>query len=189
MASIMPEQVVRLVLQFLDESGLDATASCLRRESGIGLLGCTDIDRLRADVIKGRWDKVLPAASKLQLPCDVLIQLCEQASLELLEAGEIALCEALLATDAMQQAMAAEGAREHCLKRAIARAKGGDRFLAADFYSTAETQEQRREQVSDALTAGLLALPPARLLTILHDVARSSGLQEGDTWDPFSVAP
>lgn len=188
MASIMPEQVVRLVLQFLDESGLEATASCLRRESGVGLLGCTDVSRLRADVLKGRWDRVLPAASKLQLPPDVLILLFEQASLELLEAGEVALCEALLETEAMRQAAATEGAKGHCLASAIARAKGGDRFRAADFYSAAETQQQRREQVAAALTAGLSVLPPARLLTILHEVAGRSGLQGGDAWDPFAGA-
>ena len=65
------QDVVRVVLQWARESGLDATAAALGREARVALNAPPGgRAALLADVRRGRWDAVLPTVATLELPTD-----------------------------------------------------------------------------------------------------------------------
>lgn len=72
------QDVVRVVLQWARESGLDATAAALGREARVALNAPPGgRAALLADVRRGRWDAVLPTVATLELPRSVLESLYE----------------------------------------------------------------------------------------------------------------
>ena len=93
--------VIRVVLQYLQESNLPVAFEALQRESGVPLnavpgdataaQAAPDAAALGAqapffaDVLAGRWDKALPAAAAFELPAPVAAALYEHVVLELVE--------------------------------------------------------------------------------------------------------
>ena len=60
--------VVRVVLQYLAESGLATSAATLEDEAGVRVNAVSDRASLVEDVKKGRWAEALPRLAKLDLP-------------------------------------------------------------------------------------------------------------------------
>ena len=73
--------VVRVVLQFLQENGLSSSVAALQEESGVSLNATHDIDGLIAHTLGGHWDRVLAAVGHMRLPSPLLSDLYEQVGL------------------------------------------------------------------------------------------------------------
>jgi WD40 repeat-containing protein SMU1 len=70
---IESQDVIRLVLQFLNETNLIDSMKTLQKESGITLNTVDNIENFVGDIRNGRWDSVLSQVSHLQLPSDKLV--------------------------------------------------------------------------------------------------------------------
>lgn len=73
--------VLRVLVQFLRENGLNETAQCLQRESKITLDYIENRTEFERKVKSGCWDEVLDELHLLNLPYDILIQVHEQVHL------------------------------------------------------------------------------------------------------------
>ena len=58
--------VVRLVLQFLQESNLQSSMQALQQETGVSLNTVLSVDVFKQDIQTGRWDRVLEQVRKLR---------------------------------------------------------------------------------------------------------------------------
>ena len=67
--------VVKIVLQFLQESSLTRTLQTLQDETQIALNRVDDVDRFLADVQQGKWDKVMAVIVTFKLPLALLAHL------------------------------------------------------------------------------------------------------------------
>lgn len=142
------QDVVRVVLQWARESGLDATAVALAREARVSLNApAGGRAALLADTRRGRWDAVLPAVATLELPRSTLEALYELVALEMAEAREADTAKALL----RQTAVMAEMRQAHPEKHArLERIVTGPYFDAREAYG-AGGRESRREAVAALL--------------------------------------
>jgi WD40 repeat-containing protein SMU1 len=59
------QDVIRLVLQFLQESNLTRSMHTLQHETGVSLNSVESVDGFKADVVGGRWDRVLSQVRKM----------------------------------------------------------------------------------------------------------------------------
>lgn len=70
--------VIRLILQFLQEQGLSESAKKLQEESKISLNTVENLDGFISDISRGKWDNVLKTVASLALPQPKLAMLYEQ---------------------------------------------------------------------------------------------------------------
>ena len=196
--------VVKVVLQFLRESGLRNAADALAEESGVSLNAVPSVEGFRADVASGRWSDVLPLAAALRLPRRKLEALYEQVVLELCEAGEGDTARSLLGGSSVLRGMrereATKGGFRYARLESAAFAASSknsadqnkssiDPALLWGGGETARTspralRDARRAALADSLAAEVVAPPPGRLLTLLGQALRyhhlsSSSPQEG----------
>jgi WD40 repeat-containing protein SMU1 len=74
---ISASDVIRIVIQFLQENGLHTAASSLQQESQIRANFVEDRTGLEAAIKKGQWDRVLEVLSKVSLDPDAALRLHE----------------------------------------------------------------------------------------------------------------
>ena len=72
------KDVVRLMLQFLQENQMDSTMRALQSESGISLNTVPDLDSFQLDIKTGKWDSVVAQLAHVALPKEKLAMLYEQ---------------------------------------------------------------------------------------------------------------
>lgn len=200
--------VIKVVLQFLRESGLRSAAEALREESGVSLNAVPSVEGFRSDVASGRWSDVLPLAATLRLPRRKLEALYEQVLLELCEAGEGDTARALLngssVLKSMREREAEKGgfryARLESAVFAVASSKSSGSHSSLDpamLWGGGETartsprtlRDARRAALADSLAVEVVAPPPGRLLTLLGQALRYhhlSSLQESEEGVPSS---
>ena len=96
---ISGDYVLELVLQFLEESGLTATATTLISEAHLTRtsLPASALSSLESSLLSGAWDSVLPQISHLSLPSSVSTAIYQQAFLELCALNQFPAARALLA--------------------------------------------------------------------------------------------
>lgn len=207
--------MVKVVLQFLRESGLRNAADALSEESGVSLNAVPSVEGFRADVASGRWSDVLPIAAALRLPRRKLEALYEQVVLELCEAGEGDTARALLGGSSVLKSMREReekrggGFRYARLESATFAASSKNNAGSSNAVDpallwgggeTARTspralRDARRAALADSLAAEVVAPPPGRLLTLLGQALRyhhrslsssSSQQQQGEGGVPSS---
>lgn len=156
--------VVRVVLQFLQENGLSSSVAALQEESGVSLNATHDIDGLIAHTLGGHWDRVLAAVGHMRLPSPLLSDLYEQVVIELLELREIETARQLLRSAPALLAMKKSHEKRFArLESLTARPF----FEPRDAYLDGSSREHRRAHLADALRNEIQAVPPARLLALL----------------------
>lgn len=164
------KDVIRLVLQYLKESGLPRSARALQEESGVKLNSIDNPDALAADIRNGRWDSVLEQVAALEIPPAHLFDLYEQIVVELLELRELETARVMLRQSAPLRLMAeAQPQRFRSLERLAA----SPAFDSRDYYATLyTTREKRRAQIAARLAQLVPASRPSRLLELLGHALR-----------------
>lgn len=79
----MAFSVIRIIVQFLRENNLNATAKCLQQESNVNLNYIEDKLDFASKVDSGSWDEVLKEISQLSLPLNLLSEIHEQVAYNL----------------------------------------------------------------------------------------------------------
>jgi len=158
--------VIKLMLQFLNEQGLSRSARELQEETGVALNTVDSKEQFASDVRHGRWDAVLPAVSRMKLPGTLLMTLYEQVVLELVECREVALARELLRTSAPLRLLRSEEPERYLLLENLAQRPIFDATAA---YGTQHGQgkERRRAELADRLTPHLVTVAPSRLLALV----------------------
>lgn len=164
------KDVVRLVLQYLNESGLSRSARMLQEESGVKLNSIDNPEALAADIRNGRWDAVLEQVSGLEIPPAHLGDLYEQIVVELLELRELETARVMLRQSAPLRLMSeTQPQRFRTLERLASSAAFDPRDYYASLYTT---REKRRAQIAARLTQHIPASRPSRLLELLGHALR-----------------
>uniref|UniRef100_A0A7S2RPI1 WD40 repeat-containing protein SMU1 n=1 Tax=Mucochytrium quahogii TaxID=96639 RepID=A0A7S2RPI1_9STRA len=90
------EDVVKVVLQFLRESGLETSAHALEKESGVRLNFVQDKTHLVDLIRQGAWTKVLTYLQGCELQCQVIWELYEIILDDLVDKGEFNVAKQIL---------------------------------------------------------------------------------------------
>ena len=80
--------VVRLVLQYLKETGLAGAAAALEDEAGVRVNAVVGKEALLEDIRKGKWAEALPRVAELDLPAAASADVWEHVVRELVDARE-----------------------------------------------------------------------------------------------------
>lgn len=195
--------MIRLVLQFLRDQGLHATARTLQAEAGVenvNLLAlCADTRQsFLGSVREGRWDRVMELvdgqdAALRRLVGDALVyRLYEVMLVDLLGRLELNLVRTLMQRLPFmlawqrEEAAAVIGASQGRSGAVPSRVGGFSRLQALlsqclvdptaahSFYPAGSSVEQQKGQLASALEAAIPAVPSARLLCLLGDAIRWS---------------
>lgn len=169
-AEVEASEVVKLVLQFLQESGLHATANTLTSETGIALNAVPEPANLRNWVETGRWDVVLPQLSSLALPKELMLELHEHMLIELAEVGELSSAKHLLQhSDTLHTLQEEQPERFARLQRLL---DGCSEDGADVEYPGGMQREQRRRELADAIENEVTTAPSGRLLSLIGQALR-----------------
>jgi len=93
---VQSEDVVKLMMQFCRENGLNSSLKALQAETNVQMNGVENVEALCSDIRNGRWESVLSQVSGMSLPRDKLVMLYEQVVFELLEGGEKEMASTIL---------------------------------------------------------------------------------------------
>ncbi len=176
------QDVIRLVLQFLQESNLTRSMHTLQHESGVSLNSVESVEGFKADIVGGRWDKVLSQVrprpsnfrktpltvwlaqiASVKLSQTKLLDLYEHITFELLEKHEYdtvrTMMKSTLALNLMKQQQPSRFSRLDQLLRSGS-------VEESDVFPSSSRQ-QHRERLAESLAQELTAAPPSRLLAIM----------------------
>lgn len=157
------QDVIRLILQFCKENGLQRTLTTLQEESNTALNTVDSIEQFIADVNNGHWDAVLSSLATLRFPPEKLCDLFEQVFRELLELRETDTARGILrTTEAMQALKMRDPNRYLKLEHLLARSDLETRDIFPDM-----SKEKRRAQLAQELAADVYVAPPSRLLALI----------------------
>ena len=168
---VSPSDVIRLVLQFLREQGLQRSLAALASESGVPLNAVPDGSALQDDVLAGRWEAVLAALAGASLPIPLQAALFEQIFLELVEARALDAARALLRGSGPLIALRRADAPRVARLEALAARPAWD---AAAAYGSAGAGGRvlARTALARALASHVVAVPPGRLVALLGQALR-----------------
>jgi len=186
---IEASDVVKVVLQWCREAGLEQTATTLQREARVALnTSPGGRDALLGDVKRGRWDAVLPQVATMELPRSTLEMLYEQIILEMAELKEADTARALLRQTQVMAAMKERSIERHARLEKIV---STPYFDALDAYG-GESKEKRREKVAGLLKEELVDVAPGRLLALIGQALKwqqnTGELPPGTKFDLFANA-
>ncbi len=177
--------VIKIVLQWAKESGLEETHAALSSETNTSLNAVEDIDAFRRDVLQGRWDAVLPQLATLRLPKNVLEDVYEHVTLEMCELGEQDTARAILRQSHVMRAVKSDQSRRYGRLEHYVSAR---QFPAEDAYG-GTTKEKRREKLAEALLREVTVVPPSRLLALIGQALKwqksTGSLPPGAAFDLF----
>ncbi|KAI8334429.1 WD40 repeat-containing protein-like protein SMU1 [Chlamydoabsidia padenii] len=161
--------IIRLILQFLDEQNLGDTQQALESETSIKLNTVTNKQELTLDIIQGNWDTVLQKIVTLNIRPKALIDLYEQVVLELAELRELGAARSLLRQSQPMFLLKQQHPErylhlEHVLSRSI--------FDPQEVYRGNTTKEKRRQIIAQGLSNEISVAAPSRLMTLLDQSAQ-----------------
>lgn len=179
--------VIRLMIQFMRENGLERSCQMLCEESGVQLNTLPDPAALTLAIRSGRWDAVLSLLATLSLPAVRLYDLYELMVVDLVAAGELDAARMVLRRSAVLTALRGEGGRGESrylrMEALISQASTVDPHAADDFFGR-DSIMGRREWVADRLERELTRVPNGRLLTLLGQALQyqlNQGILPSDT--------
>lgn len=174
--SIEASDVIRLILQFFQEHGLDSSLAALQRETGISTRTLADVDGLIASILAGRWDAVLQALAPLQLEARLLLPLYEHVFLELAEAGEVDAARLILRQSEPLGLLRREDETRYVkLENALSTATLSKTAGAA--VDLVLRKQSKRARLAQDLAAHVSSVPAGRLLVLLGEALRFEAQQ------------
>jgi WD40 repeat-containing protein SMU1 len=177
--------VVKIILQWAKESGLEQTHAALSAETNTSLNAVEDVDAFKRDIVSGRWDVVLPQLAKLRLPKNVLEDAYEHVTLEMCELGEHDTARAILRQSSVMAIMKAEQSRRYGRLEHYVSAKN---VTGEEAYG-GTSKEKRREKLAETLAREVIVVPPSRLLALIGQALKwqksTGALPPGTAFDLF----
>jgi WD40 repeat-containing protein SMU1 len=175
--------VLRLVLQFLQETGLYSSVQALQDETGVALNAVPSPTALTADITAGKWDSVLQIVGTLKLPPLVLSALYEQIVRELVELHEYETARIFLRGSMPLASLKQSDISRYSMLEALV-SRGASYGDASDLYahsyalgtssssssssSTSNTlRAKRRGEIASAILSETMTVPPSRLLSLI----------------------
>jgi len=170
--------VIKLILQFMQEHNLQHSMRALQEETQVSLNAVDNVERFVQDIQHGRWDVALPIVSRLTLPIQKLCDLYEQIVLELIESREYDAARSLLrASHAFQRFKIQQPERYLLLEHMLNRTQAGAAFDTNVAYPQGTNKEKRRQHIAQALSSEVQVIPPSRLLSLLTQSLKYQQLQ------------
>uniref|UniRef100_A0A0G4FBY7 CTLH domain-containing protein n=1 Tax=Chromera velia CCMP2878 TaxID=1169474 RepID=A0A0G4FBY7_9ALVE len=161
--------VIKLVLQFCKENGLQRTVQILQEESNVSLNTVDSIEQFLSDVNHGRWDIVLQLASTMSLRQSTIFDLYEEVVLELLELRESEVAAQMLRETApLQKMREQQNDRFKRLERLAAKTSIPD---PRELYE-GMPKDKRRGAIAQALVEEVDEAPPSRLLSLIGQAVK-----------------
>lgn len=169
---IESRDVIKLVLQFLQENNLTRSLRTLQTESNVPLNSVENLESFVTNIYTGRWEIVLSQLSLMKLPSGKLASIYEQVVFELLEAGEMELAKEILrSTEPLILLKREEPQRflkieKMCQKQA---------FNPSEAYEMGSSRDKRRREIAESLIGDVNIIPPSRLLALVGQALRNQG--------------
>lgn len=173
--------VIKIVLQFCKENGLNESFNAIQNECQVSLNTIDSLENFVSDINGGRWDVVIPQVAQLKLPRSKLEDLYEQVVLEMVELREVDTARAMLRQTQVFQRMKAEDP-ERFLR--LEQLLGKTYFDAREVYS-GSTKDKRRAAIAHALSQEVSMVPPSRLMALIGQALK---WQQGQGLLPPGVA-
>ncbi|KAF5840849.1 WD40-repeat-containing domain protein [Dunaliella salina] len=160
---IEASDVIRVILQFCKENGLQESFNAIQNECQISLNTVDSLENFVSDIQQGRWDVVLPQVAQLKLPRTKLEDLYEQVVLEMIELRESDTARAMLRQTQVFQRMKLEDPErymrlEHLCSRMY--------FDAREVYQ-GSSKEKRRAAIALSLSQEVSMVPASRLMALI----------------------
>merc|ERR1719253_2139724 len=166
MTEVASPDVVRIVLQYLHESGFHATTQVLQEESRVTLDAVPSVDAFLSDVTAGRWEQVLGQLAVLSLPMELLQDLYEHVVLEMVEAHDKEIAAALLQAFPLQVMYNDHTMRYMRLEQLVKRkVQEGERLFEP-------SKEKRRHKLAQLCQPHVAQVKAGRLLTLVQQAQR-----------------
>lgn len=164
MNNIESSDVIRLILQFLQENNLTTAYDALRKESQVNLNTVSDPKTILDSILKGRWDQVLVSLQQIELPAENMMDLYEHVAFEMIETKENDLAHQLLIHSIpLCQLKDVYPMRYRQLEFYI---KESTEFRPKTVYPSG-SRDKRRQELANDLKTHLKSVLPSRLLTLL----------------------
>uniref|UniRef100_A0A7S0R2D0 CTLH domain-containing protein n=1 Tax=Chlamydomonas leiostraca TaxID=1034604 RepID=A0A7S0R2D0_9CHLO len=160
---IEASDVIRVILQFCKENGLQESFNAIQNECQISLNTVDSLENFISDIQQGRWDVVLPQVAQLKLPRAKLEDLYEQVVLEMVELRESDTARAMLRQTQVFQALKREDPERYMRLEHLC---GRTYFDAREVYQSS-SKEKRRGAIALALSQEVSMVPPSRLMALI----------------------
>ena len=166
---INPQEIIKLMLQYLKENNLTKSFLTLQEESKVALNVVDHVDEFSADILQGRWDSVLKVVRTLRLPAEKLMELYEQIIYELLEVGEKDIASVIAKETLAQNGLKAQFPEKWSK---LDRLSQKDKFDPRDAYHHDSSKEKRRAEIADKILSELAVVPQHRLLSLMGQLVK-----------------
>ncbi|CAD8093423.1 unnamed protein product [Paramecium primaurelia] len=160
--------VIKLILQFLQENGFKKSQEELQKESGICLNLVDSKQNLKKDIIDGKWDQVLNQIKLFNFTGDTLLDLYELIVQELVEVNETQTANQFFLQMIVPNL---QEYKERLLKLDYLIRKPG-KLSINEIYNDTLSKEQRRNKVGDKVINECIEAPSCRLLELIGDSLR-----------------
>ena len=166
---INPQEIIKLMLQYLKENGLTKSFMTLQEESKVALNIVDHIDEFSADILQGRWDAVLKVVKTLRLPAEKVMDLYEQITIELLEVSEKDIASVIV-----KETLAHNGLKGQFPERwgKLDRLTQKEMLDSKDLYHLDSSKEKKRAELADKILSELVVVPQYRLLGLLGQLVK-----------------
>lgn len=194
--SVESDNVIRIIIQYLLDAGLCASAESLQRESQVFLNAMSEsqLNQWIKDIVQARWDAVLKTISHLEpdtIPPVALWLLVELISTELAASKQFSVALRLIETcrPFLLNHQSKLVKRIEKLSNAID-ASAATSFSLAEYYNQLDAgsddcRRQRRLRVAEKMRSVVPVAPKDRLLELCGEALQSQCLR---ICDSFSIA-
>ena len=161
--------LVKVVLQFLKDTGYQRTFETLQDESRVNWKAVESLDTLKEHIHKGHWDLFLEGVSSLRVSYDYLFYLYEVVYLELIDNKANKQALSLLSSKVLQKMKKKEPGRYQSLESLLNSPENvwGEHSL-----------EYRKSVLVAKLDQYFEEVPPKRLLTIASQALKYLNIQK-----------
>ncbi|KAK9173620.1 WD domain G-beta repeat family protein [Cryptosporidium meleagridis] len=176
--------VLKLILQFLLESGFLESYSTLSYESGVSLNWIESVDKIKTIISKGNWNELIEVLKYIKIPANLQVILFEHIALELLELKEPFVAQYLIENNKSLFLYNQFDEKYNTLLEIIEKSKNiisnvENNSIELNYspiltfvknnYIEGESKEKSRERLSKLITENFIEVRKSLLLEVIGD--------------------